>query len=201
MKPMKAILPLLAAALLATGFHTTASAWARANAWGGRTAGGFGGFTHATTRSGGSTTHSWYGGTSHTNRYGGTTTGAYGYGAVHTTAGGFTTYHPPAYGYGGYAPYYRPVAVPYYHPGCYYSCGGAVAAGAVAGLAVGAVAGAAVARATAIPAYPLGAHFSALPTGAVYVDRGGVTYYQVGNTWFTPAFGANGVYYNVVPAP
>jgi hypothetical protein len=178
MKPMKAILPLLAAALLTTGFHTSASAWARANAWGGRSAGGFGGFTHDNAF-GGSTTHSWYGGTSHTNRYGGTTTGAYGYGAVHTTAGGFTTYHPPAYGVGGYAPYYRPVA----------------------GLAVGAVAGAAVANATAIPAYPLGTHFSALPTGAVYVDRGGVTYYQVGNAWFRPAFGANGVYYSVVPAP
>jgi hypothetical protein len=200
MKPMKAILPLLAAALLTTGFHTSASAWARANGWGGRTVGGMGGFTHDNAF-GGSTTHSWYGGTSHTNRYGGTTTGAYGYGAVHTTAGGFTTYHPPAYGYGGYAPYVRPVAVPYYHPGCYYSCGAAVAAGAAAGLAVGAVAGAAMANATAIPAYPLGIHFAALPTGAVYVDRGGVTYYQVGNAWFRPAFGANGVYYNVVPAP
>ena len=31
MKPMKAILPLIAAALLTTGFHTSALAWARAN--------------------------------------------------------------------------------------------------------------------------------------------------------------------------
>ena len=192
MKPIKSILPLLAAALLVTGFHTSASAWARANAWGGRTAGGFGGFTHDNAF-GGSTTHSWYGGTSHTNRYGGTTTGAYGLGAVHTTAGGFTTYRPPAYGYGGYAPYY--------HPGCYYDCGAAVAAGAAVGLAAGAVAGAAIARANTIPAYPLGASFSTLPTGAVYVDRAGVTYYQVGNSWFRPSFGANGVYYSVVPAP
>jgi hypothetical protein len=200
MKPMKAILPLLAAALLATGFHTSASAWARANSWGGHTTGGFGGFTHDNAF-GGSTTHSWYGGTSHTNRYGGTTTGAYGMGAVHTTAGGFTTYHPPGYGYGGYAPYYRPVGVPYYHPGCYYDCGAAVAAGAAVGLAAGAVAGAALARPAVIPAYPLGTSFTTLPTGAVYVDRGGVTYYQVGNAWFRPAFGANGVYYSVVPAP
>ena len=72
MKPMKSILPVLVVALLTTGFHTSASAWARANAWGGRTVGGFGGFTHDNAF-GGSTTHSWYGGTSHTNRYGGTT--------------------------------------------------------------------------------------------------------------------------------
>jgi hypothetical protein len=198
MTPMKAILPLLAAAFLSAGFHGTASAWARANAWGGHSAGGFGGFTHDNAF-GGSTTHSWYGGTSHTNRYGGTTTGAYGMGAVHTTAGGFSTYHPPGYGYGGYAPYYRPVGVPYYHPGCY-DCG-AVAAGAAVGLAAGAVAGAALARPVVIPAYPLGTSFTTLPSGAVYVDRGGVTYYQVGNSWFRPSFGANGVYYSAVPAP
>jgi hypothetical protein len=200
MRTLKALLPLLAVALLGTGVHTSASAWARANAFGGRTAGGVGGFTHDNAF-GGSTTHSWYGGTSHTNRFGGTTTGAYGMGAVHTTPGGFTTYRPPAYGYGGYAPYVRPVGVPYYHPGCYDSCGAAVAAGAVVGLAAGAVAGAAVARANAIPAYPLGANFSALPAGAVYVDRGGVAYYQLGNSWLRPSFGANGVYYSVVAAP
>lgn len=200
MTSMKSLVPLFAAVLVASGFHTPALAWARANAWGGRTVGGFGGFTHDNAF-GGSTTHSWYGGTSHTNRYGGTTTGAYGMGAVHTTPGGFTTYHPPAYGYGGYAPYYRPVAVPYYHPGCYYDCGAAVAAGAAVGLAAGALAGAAVARTSTIPAYPLGASFSALPAGAVHVDRAGVTYYQVGNSWFKPLFGANGVYYSVVPTP
>lgn len=200
MIPMKTILLFFAAALLATGFHSTASAWARANAFGGRTMGGFGGFTHDNAF-GGSTTHSWYGGTSHTNRFGGTTTGAYGMGAVHTTAGGFTTYHPPAYGYGGYAPYYRPVGVPYYHPGCYYDCGAAVAAGAAVGLAAGAVAGAAIARANTVPLYPMGADFSTLPAGATYVDRGGVTYYQVGTSWFRPSFGANGVYYSVVAAP
>jgi len=199
MKPMKATLALLAALLLMAGFHTSASAWARANAFGGRSMGGFGGFTHDNAF-GGSTSHSWYGGTTHTNRYGGTTTGAYGIGAVHTTAGGFTTYRPPAYGYGGYAPYVRPVGVPYYHPGCYYGCGG-IAAGAAVGLAAGAVAGAALAQSSTMPAYPLGTNFSTLPAGAVYVDRGGATYYQVGNSWFRPSFGANGVYYSVVPAP
>ena len=29
----------------------------------------------------------------------------------------------------------------------------------------------------------------------------GATYYLNGNTWFQPAYGANGVYYTVVPAP
>jgi len=28
-----------------------------------------------------------------------------------------------------------------------------------------------------------------------------VTYYLNGNTWFKPSYGANGVYYTVVPAP
>ncbi|RZL90610.1 MAG: hypothetical protein EOP82_15225 [Variovorax sp.] len=180
---------------MAAGFHAPASAWARANAFGGRTAGGFGGFTHDNAF-GGSTTHSWYGGTSHTNRYGGTTTGAYGMGAVHTTPGGFSTYRPPGYGYAGYAPYHPPVAVPYYHAGCY-NCAGAVAAGAVVGMA----AGAAIATAAARPLYPVGVSYATLPAGAVFVDRNGINYYQVGTTWFKPAYGANGVYYSVVPAP
>ena len=30
---------------------------------------------------------------------------------------------------------------------------------------------------------------------------GGQTYYLSGNTWFQPAFGANGVHYTVVSAP
>ena len=29
----------------------------------------------------------------------------------------------------------------------------------------------------------------------------GQTYYLSGNTWFRPSYGANGVYYTVVPAP
>ncbi len=76
-----------------------------------------------------------------------------------------------------------------------------MAAGAAVGLAAGAVAGAAIARANTNLAYPLGADFSTLPAGATYVDRGGVTYYQAGNAWFRPSFGANGVYYSVVAAP
>jgi hypothetical protein len=29
----------------------------------------------------------------------------------------------------------------------------------------------------------------------------GATYYLCGNTWFSPSYGANGVYYRVVPTP
>jgi hypothetical protein len=33
------------------------------------------------------------------------------------------------------------------------------------------------------------------------VNKYGTNYYLLGNTWFKPAYGANGVYYSVVPAP
>ena len=33
------------------------------------------------------------------------------------------------------------------------------------------------------------------------VQRGGATLYVAGTVWFQPVFGANGVYYRVVPAP
>ena len=194
MTTLKTFLPLLAGLLMAAGFQAPAAAWASANRFGGHSYGGFGGATHDN-RWGGSTSRSWDGAVSHTNMYGGHSAGVPGYGAVHTTAGGFTTYHPPAYGYGGYAPYHAPVAVPYYHAGCY-DCAGAVAAGAVVGVA----AGAAIAGA-ARPLYPMGVNYATVPPGAVIVNQAGINYYQVGSTWFRPYYGANGVYYTVVPAP
>jgi hypothetical protein len=33
------------------------------------------------------------------------------------------------------------------------------------------------------------------------INKAGTTYYLNGNTWFQPSFGANGVYYRVVPTP
>ena len=190
----KALLPLLAAWLITAGFHAPAAAWASANRFGGHSYGGFGSATHDN-RWGGSTSANAFGGWSHTNANGGHSEGVAGYGAVHTTAGGFSTYRPPAYGYGGYAPYHAPVAVPYYHAGCY-DCAGAVAAGAVVGVA----AGAAVASA-ARPVYSVGVNYATVPPGAVIVNQAGINYYQVGSTWFRPYYGANGVYYTVVPAP
>jgi hypothetical protein len=43
--------------------------------------------------------------------------------------------------------------------------------------------------------------YGALPPGAVSVNKGGTTYYISGNTWYLPSYGANGVYYQVVPTP
>ena len=50
-------------------------------------------------------------------------------------------------------------------------------------------------------AYAMGVNYAALPAGAMAVQKYGNTYYLVGNTWFQPAYGANGVYYRVVPTP
>jgi hypothetical protein len=197
---LKVLVPVLAALLASAGFHAPAAAWASANRFGGHAYGGGGTATHDN-RWGGSTSANAFGGYSHTNAEGGHTSGVAGYGAVHTTPGGYSAYHPPAYGayhpYGtaGYAPYHAPVAVPYYHAGCY-DCAGAVAAGAVVGVA----AGAAIASA-AHPAYVMGVNYASVPAGAVVVNQSGINYYQVGNSWFRPYYGANGVYYTVVPAP
>ncbi len=198
-----ALLPLVAALALGPGLQSSAFAWARAGGFGGHSFGGGGEATHVN-RFGGSTSANVAGGWSHTNVDGGHSAGVAGYGGVHTTAGGFSTYHPPTgyagygyhapvAGYAGYAPYHAPVAVPYAAGGCY---GCAAAAGAVVGLA----AGAAIASA-AHPVYPIGTAYAALPGGAVFVERNGLSYYQMGSTWLQPAYGANGVYYTVVAAP
>ena len=185
-------------------------------------------YAHAN-RFGGSTTHSVWGGTSHTNTWGGTTTGAYGVGAVHTTPYGTTAYrsayHPPT----GYYGYHPPVTAGSYHASCYY-CGAAAGAavGVAAGAAIGAAsssaaaananaaaanasaaatnanvaaANAAVATAGVVAAYQMGAVYAALPAGCGTATVQGTTYYVCNDTWFSPAYGASGVYYRVVPAP
>ena len=129
------------------------------------------------------------------------------------------TRHPPAY-----HPYHPPVAVPYYSSSGCYGC--AAAAGAVVGMAAGAAiassntaaatssaysAGVAAGSANTASAYnagvaagasyAMGVNYATLPPGAMSINKGGTTYYLSGNTWFQPAYGANGVYYRVVPAP
>ncbi len=53
-----------------------------------------------------------------------------------------------------------------------------------------------------IPAtYAMGAIYPTLPAGCISPNVGGTTYYLCGNTWFKPSYGANGVYYRVVPTP
>jgi hypothetical protein len=132
----------------------------------------------------------------------------------------YPAYHPPttvnAYGAGCY--------------NCGgWSTAGAAAAGAVVGVAAGAAianantaaatanaynAGVAAGATSAAPlpvAYPaprpvngtfaMGAIYAALPAGCISPTVPGGTYYLCGNTWFRPAYGANGVYYRVVPTP
>ena len=101
-----------------------------------------------------------------------------------------------------------------YGAGCH-SCGGWAVAGAAA---VGVAAGAAVASrnnaantanaysagyaaGATDTAYAMGAIYPTLPPGAVVATVHANTYYLAGNVWFQPAFGANGVYYRVVPTP
>ena len=49
--------------------------------------------------------------------------------------------------------------------------------------------------------YAMGALYPELPAGCIEPNVKDVAYYLCGNTWFEPTFGANGVYYKVVPAP
>jgi hypothetical protein len=51
------------------------------------------------------------------------------------------------------------------------------------------------------PTYAMGAIYATLPSGCMKPPVQGGTYYLCGNTWFKPSYGANGVYYRVVPTP
>jgi hypothetical protein len=50
-------------------------------------------------------------------------------------------------------------------------------------------------------AYAMNAIYPTLPTGCIVSPVDGSSYYFCGGTWFQPSFGANGVYYRVVPVP
>ena len=47
----------------------------------------------------------------------------------------------------------------------------------------------------------MGGIYNVLPAGCAQPNVRGTNYYLCGNTWFLPNYGANGVYYRVVPAP
>jgi len=55
--------------------------------------------------------------------------------------------------------------------------------------------------AAATPTYAVGQIAAKLPAGCITPTVQGTTYYLCGNTWFSAAYGANGVYYRVVPGP
>jgi hypothetical protein len=156
-----------------SSFHSFGAS-GHTNSWGGSTDHVAGDGTEHTNAYGGSTEHAYGGGTEHTNVYGGSTYGAYGAGVGHTYPSGGSVY-------GGV--YHPPVAVPAYASGCY---GCAAAAGALIG-------GAAAAA--------MGGSYATLPPDAIAITRLGVNYYISGNTWYQPVYGANGVFYRVVPAP
>jgi hypothetical protein len=62
-------------------------------------------------------------------------------------------------------------------------------------------AGATTSQPTTAATYSIGQLVGALPAGCITPTVRGTTYYLCGNTWFSAAYGANGVYYRVVPAP
>ena len=51
------------------------------------------------------------------------------------------------------------------------------------------------------PPAAMGVNYAAPPAGSIPINKNGTTYYLSGNTWFLPVYGANGVYYKVVPTP
>jgi len=67
--------------------------------------------------------------------------------------------------------------------------------------AANANAAAASANYAATTTYELGGVYAVIPSGCITPDIQGKAYYLCGNTWFTAAYGANGVHYTVVPAP
>jgi hypothetical protein len=184
------------------------------NAWGGNSAHLYGGGSEHTNMYGGRTVGEYGAGAVHTNQYGASTYGHYGYGTY-----GASGYHPPYYG-ANYSTYHPPTTVNYYSASCS-GCGGwnsagAAAAGAAVGMGVGMAAGAAVASANSnaeasnayasgyeagASQYAMGAIYPTVPSDCATPAVGGITYYLCGNTWFQPSYGANGVYYRVVPPP
>ena len=75
------------------------------------------------------------------------------------------------------------------------------AAATGAAYSAGVATGAAAASAPAGGSYAIGVNYASLPAGSMAINKGGATYYLNGNTWFQPAYGANGVYYRVVATP
>jgi hypothetical protein len=209
---MNRIVITLAGLIITTCLPGPAAAWSHANRWGGDTSHTWGsGSTTRTDAWGGSETHTYGEGTTATGRWGDTATheqgsgqtnftNPYGGSATHTYGEGTTwnssyggTYHTSPYYGGGYHPYYPPATVNYYGSSCG-NCGGWPAGAAATGAAIGMAAGAASAE------YAMGSTFVTLPAGCFSPGGAGV-YYQCGSAWIRPVYGANGVYYQVVPAP
>ena len=73
-----------------------------------------------------------------------------------------------------------------------------------AGVVAGATGSAAVVVANPVvpgTQFAMNGLYATLPGGCTSPQIQGGTYFLCGNTWFQPSFGANGVYYRVVPTP
>jgi hypothetical protein len=155
--------------------------------------------------------------------YGTQAYGGYGHPTqVYGENGSHVAYPPHYYGGAYYGSYHPPTAVDYYGNSCG-NCGGwsggAVAAAGALGVATGAAVGAseaaastATAEANTSAAYTAGVAagetaappsgvYTTLPANCLYQAVGGSNYFQCGGMWLTAAYGANGLYYKVVPAP
>jgi hypothetical protein len=173
------------------------------------------GETHATGAYGGTATHYQGVGTTGTNAYGQSAYHPEGSATTYTTAAGGTAYHSSAYYGATYPAYHPPTTVNVYGSSCY-NCGGWNTAGAAAaGVIVGAAVASSVASANTAAAtsaaynagvaagvtYAMGGVYAVLPSGCYPGSVNGQNYYTCGGTWFKPSYGANGVYYRVVPTP
>lgn len=163
-----------------------ANAW-RGGGFGGFHAGGFGGggFGGGGFRGGG------FDGGFHGGGFDGGFRGDDAAGAWHRGGvGGFGgTWHADGYhaggAWGGGYGYHGPVVVNHYYGAGCWACG-------VGGLGAAAALGAAA-------TYAIGTSLATLPAGCNYQIVGGGGYYICGNTWLNPVYGANGLYYRVVP--
>jgi hypothetical protein len=194
-----------------------------AQSWRGGTASGGEGSWHAQGAAGGTASGGegeWHG----TTAYGTQASGGYDRPTqVNGENGSYVAY--PSHYYGGayYGTYHPPATVDYYGNSCG-NCGGwsggAVAAAGALGVAAGAAVGAgataaneaAVSQANNAATYSAGVAageaaaapagvYTTLPPNCVYQVVGGSNYFQCGSMWLTAAYGANGLYYKVVPAP
>ncbi|HVI89345.1 MAG TPA: hypothetical protein VM659_13650 [Dongiaceae bacterium] len=200
----------------AHGFHGGTAqggggSWDAHSAYGGSASGGEGSWT-AHGASGG-TAQGGGGSWNAQGAYGGSASG--GYHQPATVYAGSDHYGGSYYGY-----YHPPATVNYYGSECS-NCGGwnagaAAATGYIAGATMGAAQANAETQAATANAYAAGAAadatasapspvvndvYAKLPANCQYIPAANVTYYRCGATWLEPAFGANGVYYRVVPAP
>jgi hypothetical protein len=132
--------------------------------------------------------------------------GYHGGGFVHGPRGGTAVWHRGGWG-GGWG--YHGTTV--YHSGCWGCAAGAAAAAGAVGLAAGAAIGSAATAASSPtvvvqqPVYvtspAIGSTVLTLPGGCKSATVNGVRYYGCGGTYYKPHFGANSVYYTIVPNP